>query len=97
EERKAKFDFSTYLKEQVGYYVKSDSKIASIRQPIDVAGLRVITDAGTNQEKILLEWDRENVEHGLKPVTVQYYDDHAVKSVELQAGRADAIFSVNSV
>ncbi|APZ21345.1 transporter substrate-binding domain-containing protein [Burkholderia pseudomallei] len=97
EERKAKFDFSTYRKDQVGFYVKSDSKIASIRQPRDVAGLRVITDAGTNQEKILLEWDRENVAHGLKPVTVQYYDDHAVKSVALQAGRADAIFSVNSV
>ncbi|KGS08451.1 bacterial extracellular solute-binding s, 3 family protein [Burkholderia sp. ABCPW 111] len=97
EERKAKFDFSTYRKDQVGFYVKSDSKIASIKEPKDVAGLRVITDAGTNQEKILLEWDRENVAHGLKPVTVQYYDDHAVKNVALQAGRADAIFSVNSV
>ncbi|AIO69321.1 ABC transporter substrate-binding protein [Burkholderia oklahomensis] len=97
EERKAKFDFSTYRKDQVGFYVKSDSKIASIKEPKDVAGLRVITDAGTNQEKILLEWDRENVARGLKAVTVQYYDDHAVKSVALQSGRADAIFSVNSV
>ncbi|AOJ05066.1 MULTISPECIES: ABC transporter substrate-binding protein [Burkholderia] len=97
EERKAKFDFSTYRKDQVGFYVKSDSKIASIREPKDVAGLRVITDAGTNQEKILLEWDRGNVARGLKAVTVQYYDDHAVKSVALQSGRADAIFSVNAV
>ncbi|WP_323119765.1 ABC transporter substrate-binding protein [Burkholderia alba] len=97
EERKAKFDFSTYRRDQVGFYVKSGSRIASIREPKDVAGLRVITDAGTNQEKILLEWDRQNVAHGLRPVTVQYYDDDAVKAVALQSGRADAIFSVNSV
>jgi len=33
----------------------------------------------------------------LKPLTVQYYDDDAVRTVALQAGRADAIFSVNAV
>ncbi|BCZ85636.1 hypothetical protein PTKU64_93110 (plasmid) [Paraburkholderia terrae] len=97
EERKAKFDFSTYRRDQVGFFVKKDSPIKSIAEPKDVAGLRIITDAGTNQEKILLEWDRQNVAHGLKPVSVQYYDDDAVKSVALQSGRADAIFSVNAV
>lgn len=96
EERKGKFDFSTYRRDQLGFFVKTDSAIQSIKEPKDVAGLRVITDAGTNQEKILLEWDRQNVAHGLKPVTVQYYDDDAVKSVALQSGRADAIFSVNA-
>ncbi|OLL31573.1 ABC transporter substrate-binding protein [Burkholderia sp. SRS-W-2-2016] len=96
EERKAKFDFSTYRRDEVGFFVKTDSPIKSIREPKDVAGLRVITDAGTNQEKILLEWDKENVAHGLKPIQVQYYDDDAVKSVALQSGRADAIFSVNA-
>ncbi|MGF6445948.1 ABC transporter substrate-binding protein [Paraburkholderia youngii] len=96
EERKAKFDFSTYRRDEVGFFVKTDSPIRSIREPKDVAGLRVITDAGTNQEKILLEWDKQNVAHGLKPIQVQYYDDDAVKSVALQSGRADAIFSVNA-
>ena len=97
EERKAKFDFSTYRQDQIGFYVRTDSPIRQIAEPKDVAGLRIITDAGTNQEKILLEWDRQNVAHGLKPVSVQYYDDDAVKSVALQSGRADAIFSVNAV
>jgi polar amino acid transport system substrate-binding protein len=97
EERKEKFDFSTYRRDNLGFYVRSDSPIKSIRDPKDVAGLRIITDAGTNQEKILLEWDRENIAHGLKPVTVQYYDDPAVSTVALQSGRADAIFSVNAV
>jgi polar amino acid transport system substrate-binding protein len=96
EERKEKFDFSTYRRDQLGFFVRTDSPIKSIREPKDIAGLRVITDAGTNQEKILLEWDRENVAHGLKPITVQYYDDDAVRSVALQSGRADAIFSVNA-
>ncbi|WP_405083908.1 ABC transporter substrate-binding protein [Paraburkholderia caribensis] len=97
EERKAKFDFSTYRRDQLGFFVKTDSAIRSIKEPKDIAGLRVITDAGTNQEKILLEWDRQNIAHGLKPIAVQYYDDDAVKSVALQSGRADAIFSVNAV
>lgn len=97
EERKEKFDFSSYRQDLVGFYVKSDSRIAAIREPKDVAGLRVITDSGTNQEKILLEWSRENVAKGLKPVAVQYYDDRATAGVALQSGRADAIFSVNSI
>jgi polar amino acid transport system substrate-binding protein len=97
EERKAKFDFSTYRRDEVGFYVRKDSPIKSIREPKDVAGLRIITDAGTNQEKVLLEWDKENVAHGLKPVSVQYYDDDAVRTLALQSGRADAIFSVNAV
>lgn len=96
EERKEKFDFSTYRRDVLGFYVRKNSAIQSIREPKDVAGLRVITDSGTNQEKILLEWNRENVAHGLKPVQVQYYDDVAVRDVALQSGRADAILSVNS-
>jgi len=97
EERKEKFDFSTYRKDEVGFYVKSDSKLTSIKEPKDIAGLRIITDAGTNQEKILLDWDKQNVAQGLKPISVQYYDDEVVRHVALQAGRADAIFSVNAI
>jgi polar amino acid transport system substrate-binding protein len=96
EERKEKFDFSTYRRDVLGFYVADSSPIKVIREPKDVAGLRVITDSGTNQEKILLAWDKENVAHGLKPVQVQYYDDIAVRDVALRSGRADAILSVNS-
>ena len=96
EERKQKFDFSTYRRDVLGFYVTNASPIKAIREPKDVAGLRIITDSGTNQEKILLTWDKENVAHGLKPVQVQYYDDVAVRDVALRAGRADAILSVNS-
>ncbi len=97
EERKEKFDFSTYRRDELGFYVKNDSSIKELKEPKDIAGLRIITDAGTNQEKVLLEWDKQNVAAGLKPVEVQYYDDDAVKKLAVQSGRADALFSVNAV
>ncbi|MBR7987635.1 ABC transporter substrate-binding protein [Burkholderia cenocepacia] len=97
EQRKEKFDFSTYRKDQLGFYVKTGSKLAAIREPKDVAGLRVVTDSGTNQEKILLEWNRQNVARGLAPVEIQYYADAAERWVALQSGRVDTIFSVNSM
>lgn len=96
EERKEKFDFSTYRKDVLGFYVKSDSKITAIKEPKDVAGLKVTVGAGTNQEKILLEWDRQNVAAGLKPIEVQYYDDSAAEDLALQSGRVDVIFDPNS-
>ena len=96
DERKEKFDFSSYRRDVLGFYVPTKSRIQSIRDPKDVAGLRIITDSGTNQEKILLNWSKAAVEHGLKPVQVQYYADFTVREVALQSGRADAILSVNS-
>jgi polar amino acid transport system substrate-binding protein len=96
EERKEKFDFSTYRKDVLGFYVKADSKIGAIKEPKDVAGLKVITSAGTNQEKIILEWDRQNVAAGLKPIEVQYYDDSAATDLALQSGRADVHFDPNA-
>ncbi|KAA0693354.1 ABC transporter substrate-binding protein [Neorhizobium sp. P12A] len=96
EERKEKFDFSTYRRDVLGFYVKADSKITAIKEPKDVAGLKVITGAGTNQEKIILEWDRENVAAGLKPIEVQYYDDRAAADLAIQSGRADVEFNPNA-
>ena len=96
EERKEKFDFSTYRRDVLGFYVKADSKITEIKEPKDVAGLKVITGAGTNQEKIILEWDRQNVAAGLKPVEVQYYDDRAASDLALSSGRADVEFNPNA-
>lgn len=95
EARKKKYDFATYRKDDIGIYVKKDSPISSITQASDIAGLKVITDSGTNQEKILLEWNDLNIKAGLKPVEIQYYDDRALQTLAVESGRADAIFSVN--
>lgn len=96
EQRKEKFDFSTYRLGLHGFYVRKDSPIKSIREPKDVAGLRVITGSGTNQERILLEWSRQNVAAGLKPVEVLYFDDDAARQLALVSGRADANFNPNA-
>lgn len=94
EARKKKFDFATYRKDDLGIFVKADSPIQSIQEPKDIAGLKVITDSGTNQESILLEWDGINVKAGLKPIEIQYYDDRALQTLAVESGRADVIFTV---
>ncbi len=97
EERKEKFDFSTYRNDQLGIYVKADSKITAIKEPKDVAGLKIIVGASTNQEQILLRWDQQNRAAGLKPVEVQYYDDDVVLYLALASGRADAYLAPNGI
>jgi len=96
EERKEKFDFSTYRKGLHGFYVRADSPITTLAEPADIAGLRIITSSGTIQEKIILEWDRLNQQAGLAPVEVQYYDDDAAADLALQSGRADTNFNPNA-
>jgi len=96
EQRKEKFDFSTYRLGLHGFYVKSDSPIKSIKEPKDIAGLRIITSSGTNQERILLEWNRQNVAAGLKPAELQYFDDDASSTLAIVSGRADANFNPNA-
>ncbi|WP_117190120.1 ABC transporter substrate-binding protein [Rhizobium terrae] len=97
EERKEKLDFSTYRKDLLGFYVANDSKIQSIGKPEDIAGLKVIVGASTNQEQILLRWNEANVAKGLKPAEIQYYDDVVVQDLALQSGRADAYLGPNAI
>jgi len=96
EQRKEKFDFSTYRKDLLGFYVKKDNEIV-IREPRDVAGLKVIVSSGTNQEQILLRWNETNIKAGLKPVEIQYYDDDVVLYLALESGRADAYLGPNAL
>jgi polar amino acid transport system substrate-binding protein len=93
EKRKQKFDFTTYRLGVHGFYVRNDSVIKSIREPQDIAGLRIITRSGTIQERIVLEWNRRNTSHGLKEATLQYYDDGASERLALLSGRADVILN----
>lgn len=96
EERKDKYDFSTYRNDLLGFYVASDSKVTEISKPEHVAGLKVIVSSGTNQEQILIRWAEANVAAGLEPTEIQYYDDEAVLDLALQSGRADAYLGPNA-
>jgi polar amino acid transport system substrate-binding protein len=95
EQRKEKFDFSSYRLGLHGFYVKIDSPIKSIKETRDIAGLRIVTSPGTNQERILLEWNRRNQAAGLKPAEIIYYDDEASRQLALVSGRVDANFNPN--
>ncbi|GKW34698.1 ABC transporter substrate-binding protein [Pectobacterium carotovorum subsp. carotovorum] len=95
--RKEKFDFATYRIDTLGFYVKSTSKITSINKPEDVAGLKVIVGSGTNQENILLGWDRQNRASGLPPVQPVYVTDDAAANLSIQSGRVDAFFGPHSI
>ncbi|MDR3430941.1 MAG: ABC transporter substrate-binding protein [Rouxiella aceris] len=94
-ERKTKFDFATYRQDTLGFYVKTGSKITAINAAADIAGKRIIVGSGTNQEAILLAWDKENQAKGLAPFQPLYVTDDAAATLALQSGRADATFGPN--
>lgn len=93
--RKARFDFVTYRKDSLGLFVSVDSPIQKIESAKDVAGQRVIVGAGTNQEKILLNWIDENKKAGLPETVPVYFEDKAMAILALEAGRADVYFVPN--
>lgn len=96
EQRKEKFDFSTYRLGLHGFYVKADSPIKSIKEPKDIAGLKITTGAGTNQERILLEWNKRNLAAGLKAAELQYSDDDVSRTLAVVTRRVDANFNPNA-
>lgn len=96
-DRKERFDFATYRKDSLGFYVKTSSPIKSLSKAEDIAGLRIIVGSGTNQEAILLAWDKANQAKGLKPFTPVYSKDDAAQTLALQSGRADAYFGPNVI
>ena len=93
--RKEKFDFATYRKDLLGFYVPVTSKITAITRAEQIAGKRIIVGSGTNQEAILLAWNQQNIRAGLSPVTPVYMTSSAAQALALQSGRADAWFGPN--
>ena len=96
EERKAKFDFSTYRDDQLGIFTRSDGPVRMIRGPGDIAGLKVAVGASTNQSQILDRWNAINVAAGLKPAEPQYYDDAGIARLAVLSGRVDVSFGPNA-
>ncbi|HGM6066975.1 TPA: ABC transporter substrate-binding protein [Stenotrophomonas maltophilia] len=96
EERKKKFDFSSYRYDLLGIYTRSDGPIRKIDKPADVAGLKVVVGAATNQDQILRQWDQQNIAAGLEPVEYQYFDDAVVGRLAVITGRADVSFEPNA-
>ncbi|MFU8926694.1 transporter substrate-binding domain-containing protein [Acinetobacter puyangensis] len=91
-ERKEKFDFATYKKDLLGFYTAKKNDLKEIKDADDIAGLKIIVGAATNQEKVLLDWIADNKRKGLQPAQPVYMDDQAAAALALQSGRADATF-----
>lgn len=97
EARKQKFDFATYRADSLAFSVKSSSAIQAIRSAGDLAGRKVIVGSGTNQERILLRWNEENLAAGRPLAQPIYLTDDASGNLYIQSGRADVVFGPQSV
>ncbi|MFD8237019.1 ABC transporter substrate-binding protein [Streptomyces sp. NPDC059696] len=94
EERKEKYDFATYREDNLGFEAKKDSGL-KVSGPEDVAGRTVAVGSGTNQEKLLIEWSKENEKAGRKPVDIKYYQNDSDTYLALQSGRIDLYLGPN--
>lgn len=94
EERKEKYDFATYREDNLGFEAKKGSGL-KVTGPKDVAGQTVAVGSGTNQEKLLIEWSKENEKAGRKPVDIKYYQNDSDTYLALQSGRIDLYLGPN--
>ncbi|MGW0337554.1 ABC transporter substrate-binding protein [Streptomyces sp. NPDC003011] len=94
EERKEKYDFAPYREDNLGFEAKKGSGL-KITGPEDVAGRTVAVGSGTNQEKLLVEWSKENEKAGREPVDIKYYQNDSDTYLALQSGRIDLYLGPN--
>ena len=94
EERKEKYDFASYRQDNVAFEVLRSSTWNFDGDYENLAGRTVAVSAGTNQEKILLEWQAKLKKEG-KKLTVKYFPDNNSVYLALSSGKIDAYFSPN--
>lgn len=94
EERKEKYDFASYREDNLGFEAKKGSGL-KVTGPKDVAGKTVAVGSGTNQEKLLVEWSKEDEKAGLEPVNIKYYQNDSDTYLALQSGRIDLYLGPN--
>nr|WP_055553214.1 ABC transporter substrate-binding protein [Streptomyces sp. NBRC 110028] len=89
EERKQKYDFATYRLDNLAFEAKKGTSWR-VKGPRDVAGRTISVSSGTNQEKILVDWSKENQKAGREPVDITYFQKDTDYYLALQSGRIDA-------
>jgi polar amino acid transport system substrate-binding protein len=93
EERKRKYDFVAYRKDDLAFEV-AERDTWRFTDWRDLAGRTVAVGAGTNQEKILLGWKKRLAAEG-KELTVKYFPNNSSLYLALNGGRIDAHFGPN--
>ncbi|MFJ6835643.1 transporter substrate-binding domain-containing protein [Streptomyces sp. NPDC091209] len=94
EERKTKYEFASYRKDNLAFEVLKKNTWSFDGDYRTLAGKTVAVGAGTNQEKILLEWKAKLAKAG-KKLTVKYYQDNNATALALSSGKIDASFGPN--
>ncbi|KFD22461.1 periplasmic binding protein [Tatumella ptyseos ATCC 33301] len=92
EDRKKKYDFATYRTDSLAFSVRENSPIRQIHDARDLSGLKVVVGSGTNQERILLDWNAQNKRQHLPEATPVYLTDDAAVNLALLSGRVDVLF-----
>ncbi|WP_328321167.1 ABC transporter substrate-binding protein [Streptomyces sp. NBC_00388] len=94
EERKKKYEFACYRQDNLGFEVRKDSDWNFDGTYKSLAGRTVAVGAGTNQEKLLLEWRDKLAAEG-KKLTVKYYQESNSTYLALNSKKIDAYFGPN--
>lgn len=94
EKRKQSYDFATYREDNLGFEALKSSTFAFTGDYHALAGKTVAVGSGTNQEKILLEWQTELRSEG-QDLTVKYYPDGNATLLALTSGKIDVYLGPN--
>jgi len=94
EERKEKYDFATYRLDTLALETQQNTDW-TVNGRQDLAGKIIAVGSGTNQEKILVDWNDANVAEGLEPVDIKYYQNATDYYLALSSGRIDGYFGPN--
>ncbi|MFF4055966.1 transporter substrate-binding domain-containing protein [Streptomyces sp. NPDC001668] len=89
EERKQKYEFASYRKDDLAFETLKTSKWTFDGDYEALAGKTVSVGAGTNQERILLEWQSRLKKEG-KQLTIKYFQDSPSIYLALGSGKIDA-------
>lgn len=94
EQRQEKYDFASYRQDNLAFEVLKASAWNFDGDYENLAGQTVAVGSGTNQEKILLEWQSELKAQG-KTLTVKYYPTDNATELALASGKITAYFGPN--
>ncbi|MEU2776239.1 transporter substrate-binding domain-containing protein [Streptomyces sp. NPDC007162] len=94
EERKKKYEFASYRQDNLAFIVPKKSTWNFDGNYENLAGRTIAVGSGTNQEKILLEWQAKLAKEG-KKLTVKYFQDSTSTFLALNSGKIDASFGPN--
>ncbi|MCX5195405.1 transporter substrate-binding domain-containing protein [Streptomyces sp. NBC_00249] len=94
EERKKKYEFASYRQDNLAFEALKDNTWNFGGDYRNLAGKTVAVSSGTNQEKILLEWQQKLRSEG-KDLTVKYFPDANSVHLALSGRKIDLNFGPN--